>query len=1018
MRTLKFVMALALAILVPSTVFAQASITGTVKDTSGAVLPGVTVDAASPALIEKVRSATTDGTGQFRIVDLRPGTYSITFTLPGFNTVKREGVELSGSNTVLVNIDMKVGALEETVTVTGEAPVVDTQNTTKQQVLNTETIAALPTGRNYQNLGALIPGISMTNNGNTRSQDVGGSLGDNMAYLSIHGSRAADMKVTQNGVSTATQQTGGAIGGSTPNMGAAQEVTIDTSSVSAELAVGGPRINLIPRDGGNDVKGTVFGSFTNDALQSDNLTDRVKARGLLTANSNKLVYDVNPGVGGPIKKDKLWFYSTGRYNVAQNFVGGMFHNVYENQPLAYKYEADTSRPAYTDSTWKDAQIRLTYQANAKNKVAFTYDQQERCSCPWSITATRAPEAGTYYRFPTERLLHAEWSSPVTNKVLLEAVAIQRVERWGNMHPFDEAFGSANAPGAITVVDQGGSIPNLQYNGAGTYNNTWLSNFAWRAAVSYVTGAHQFKAGVNDSPGVQETRTYNFQPLQYRFNNGVPNQITEYATPYFTQNYVDHDLGLFAQDKWTINRLTLSGGVRFDYFASSFGESRLFSGPLVPGRDVTVPKADNLSWKDITPRMGAVYDVFGNGKTAVKISLNKYLSAQGTNGLATAPNPVNTTVNSTTRSWSDNNGDKVVDCDLVATGAQSPATTGSVDTCGAMANPNFGKLTTPSSTYDPDLLTGWGHRFNNWEFSTSVQQEILPRVSMDIGYFRRWFGNFTVTDNLTVPSTGYDKFTFTVPGDSRLPNGGNYQVTAFDLNPAYFGLPANSFNTLSDKYGKMTEHWNGVDFSINARLQNGVLLSGGVSTGRDAVDACELTAQIPEMLLGGLTLPGYSGGAGLGNVWLSPDNCKVVEKFQTQAKFLGIYTLPKVGVQVSGTYQNVPGPVLAASFVASNALVSPSLGRNLSGNASNTTVNIIDPASVYGDRINQLDLRFSKSIRAGRTRTAINVDIANALNSDAIVNEGFGYNPANAAAWRRATELLSARFIKFGVNFDF
>jgi len=459
------------AVLLPATVFAQASMTGVVKDTSGAVLPGVTVEAASPVLIEKIRTATTDSSGQFRIVDLRPGNYVVTFTLPGFNTVKREGVELSGSNTVLVNADLRVGALEETITVTGEAPIVDVQNTTKQQVMSNETIAAIPSGRNYQNLGILIPGVTSVNNSQTRAQDVGGALGDNMAYLMIHGSKPADMRVTQNGVNTATLQAGGAIGGSTPNVGAAAEVTIDTASVSAELSTGGPRINFIPRDGGNVLKGFVFASFMNDGLQGSNLTDRVKALGLTTANGIRNVYDTNFGAGGPFRKDKVWFFATGRYNVAQNYIGGMFHNQNEQNPTAYAYVPDTSRPAYIDTTWKDLQGRVTYQANQKNKFAFTYDQQERCSCPWSITGTRSPEAGVYYRFPTERLLHGEWSSPVTSRLLVEAVALQRVERWGNMHPFGEDFASGAEPGAITVIEQGGTIPNLQYNGTQTFNNT-------------------------------------------------------------------------------------------------------------------------------------------------------------------------------------------------------------------------------------------------------------------------------------------------------------------------------------------------------------------------------------------------------------------------------------------------------------------------------------------------------------------------------------------------------------------
>jgi hypothetical protein len=1012
-------------VLLPATVFAQASITGTVKDDSGAVLPGVTVEAASPVLIEKVRTVVTDGTGQFRIVDLRPGSYSVTFTLTGFNTVKREGVELSGSATVVVNADLKVGSLEETITVTGQAATVDVQSTTKQQVINQETIATVPTGRNYQNLGILIPGVSAVNNSSTRQQDVGGAVGDNMAMLMAHGSRPQDMRVTQNGVSTATLQAGGGIGGSNPNVGAAAEVTIDTSAVSAELSTGGPRVNFIPRDGGNQIKGFTYLTFSNEHLQGDNVNDDLRSRGFTSGSGVRNLFDLNPGIGGPFVKDKVWFFTTGRYSLAQNYVGGAFVNTNANNPNAWTYAPDYNQRAYNDTNWKDAQIRVTTQANQKNKFAFTYDQQERCSCPWSISATRAQEAGADYRFPQQRLVHGEWSSPVTNKLLLEAVGLHRTERWGNMD-LDSLDVAAASPSArmISVTEQGGLVPGLTYRGWTTYTNTWLANYTWRAAVSYVTGAHSFKAGVGDTAGEQRTRTYNFVPLAYRFNNGVPNQVTEYATPYEINNKLKHEFGIFAQDKWTINRLTVTGGVRFDLFQTGFGEGQLLSGELVPGRNVVFPEADNLNWKDVTPRMGAVYDLFGNGKTAIKVSLNKYLGGIGLNGIAQDPNPVNTHVNNVSRAWTDANGNFVVDCDLLNPAAQNLTSSGG-DSCGAMSNPNFGKAVA-TSTFDPQLLAGWGNRSYNWEFSTSVQHELMPRVSVDIGYFRRWFGNFRVTDNLAVPANGYDQFTITAPTDARLPNGGGYQVTGLDLNPAYFGIAPNNFNTLSDVYGKMTDHWNGVDVTLQARLQNGILLQGGFSTGRETIDACDITSKIPELLNNSagvspspLAGPGFTGaGFNLANVWLSPTDCRSQEAWQSQVKLVGIYTVPKIDVTLSGTYQDTPGPVLAANYVVSNAAAQASLGRALSGNAANTTLDIVSPGSLYGDRVHLVDLRFSKPIRAGRTKTNINVDVANLLNSNAVVTELFGYNPSNAAAWRRPNDILSARFIKFGINFDF
>jgi hypothetical protein len=973
-------------LLLPITAFAQATITGTVTDSSGAILPGVTVEAASPALIEKTRVAVTDGGGQFRIIDLRPGTYTVTFTLAGFNTVRRDGLQLAGTFTAVIDAELRVGALEETVTVSGAAPIVDVQGVTRQTVMDKDLVDAIPTGRLYSTLGVLIPGVS------SNRPDVGGSAGDIMATLTVHGSRGADMRITQNGVPTATLQAGGATGMAVPNVGAAQEVSIDTSSVTAELATGGPRINFVPRDGGNEFRGNLFATFANDALQGSNFTPRLKELGLKTPDSISLVTDINPGFGGPIMRDRVWFYGTARHQIADNFAGGIFENVNANDPNAWTYVADTSRPALNKSEWRDAQIRVTWQANAKNKFAGTWDQQTRCSCPFYASATRSPEAGNDRRSPAQRLLHAEWSSPLTSRMLLEGVFLHRTEYWGNFEPFLTGYASGRAPGMIGVVEQSSG---LQYRGGGnggsggpvgTYNNTWVPNYTWRAAVSYVSGAHAFKAGINDIVGESTARIYNFQPLMYRFNNGVPNQLTMFATPYTRLTTQDHDLGAFVQDRWTISRVTLSGGMRFDWYKSGFPEQHLGPGILVPNRDLICPAADNLNWKDITTRMGAVYDVRGNGRTAVKIALNKYLGAQGLNGLATAPNPIERLVLSTSRSWTDANRDFTPDCVLT-----DPAANGE---CGAMANRNFGG-SQAGAAFDPDLLTGWGNRSYNWELSTGVQHELFPRVSVDLSYYRRSYGNFQVTDNLALSAADFDQFSLVAPTDPRLPGGGRQTINGlYDLSPAKFGTPAQNYNTLSDRYGKQTERWSGVDLNLSARLQPGTLVQGGFSTGRTSQDNCEIRAALPE---------------------ISPVNpyCRTSEPFLTQVKLLGLYTLPVVGVQVSGTLQSTPGPEIAATYNAPAAAVAPSLGRPLSGGAANVSVNLVEPGTLYGERLNQIDLRIGKILRFGRTRSTLSLDVYNLLNSDTVLtmNNNFG-------AWQRPTSVIQARFFKISVQADF
>jgi hypothetical protein len=984
---------------IPSVAFAQAEIAGVVRDISGAVLPGVTVEATSPALIERTRSVVTDGSGQYRVVDLRPGTYSVTFTLVGFNTIRRDMLELSGSAVVTVNVDMRVGALEETITVTGNAPVVDVQTTTRQQVLNRDVIDKIPSGRTYYALGVLIPSV------NSNTTDVGGAAGDAMAQLSVHGSRPSSQRITQNGVSTAGLSGSGGFSGVVPNVGAASEITIDTNAASAELATGGVRINFVPRDGGNTTAGSVFFNIAHeDFLSADNYTDRLKDAGLSAPGQIKKNWDFAPNLGGPIIRDRLWYFATARYQIAQQYAAGMFENKNAFDPTKWTYEADTTKPALSaNGDWQQAKMRMTWQANAKNKISGEWEQQAYCRCPNGITAVVAPEAARDRRFPTQRLLMAEWNAPLTSRVLLEAVALHRNTGWGEVHlqpsgSLDDPASLAAYPEMISVVEQS---TGLRYRSAQEFNKNYNDNYFYRAAMSYVTGTHAVKFGFNNTQGALSDRTYQFQPVNYRFNNGVPNQITVYATPYVSQAEEDADLGFYIQDRWTLGRLSLMGGLRYDYFKTHFPEITLGPGPLVPNRNLTFPETDNLAWHDITPRSGASFDLFGNGKTAVKVTLNKYLEGQalGSNTLAGTPSPFRTLVLSTTRAWNDTDRDFVPDCNLVAPGANGE--------CGALANQNFGN-SVPGAEFDPDLLRGWGNRFYNWEFSSSVQTELMPRMSMEVGFFRRWYGNFQVTDNLRVEASDFDQFSIVAPVDPRLPGGGGYTLDGLvNVVPAKFGQVL-EYNSLSKKYGKQTETWNGVDITMQLRILGGALLSGGVSTGKRTTDNCEIVEQMPEMLFSAQNLTTANN-----NVWLPGQWCRQSEPLLTQVKGYGSYTIPKVDLQVSGSFQSIPGPIIAANYIVNNAAVLPSLGRPLSGGVVNITANIVEPGATYGERLNQVDLRFGKLLRRGRTRTTLALDLYNAFNEDTVLTQN-----NNFAAWQRPQTVIQARFAKITAQFDF
>jgi hypothetical protein len=989
-RFVKFAAALAVAVLIPSAAYAQASIAGVVRDTSGAVLPGVTVEAASPVLIEKVRSTVTDGNGRYQIIDLRPGAYSVTFTLPGFSTVKRDGVTVTGAATATVDADLRVGTLEETITVTGEAPTVDVATNTRQSVLDNQAIAALPTTRNYATLARLIPGTTSNVNdvGGAEIQDVGGST-------TIHGSKNTDQRVTLNGINTMTLQAGGNIGGQIPDVGSAAEITVDTSSLGADLPTGGVRINFVPKDGGNTFSNATFITFSNDSMQSSNFTDELRAAGLGVPNKVVRNFDLNESFGGPLKRDKVWFWFSTRFNIADQ-QAAVFHNVNEFNPNEWLYVADTSRPGINKGTISQNSVRITWQASAKHKIAGTYKVDKWCNCPNNISATVAPEAGRDRRFPRLRQEHLEWTSPLTNRLLFEAVGMHLFERWGNMHlrrdggSLDSEAQEAAVPLMISVVEQ---TTGMRYRTQNTFNNTEVPNFAYRAAVSYVTGTHNVKAGFNRVHGYQETRNYLFQPVEYRFNNGVPNQITVHALPTQLRNHQDNDLGFYVQDRITFNRMSLGLALRYDYFKTSFPDQQVGPAPLVPNRNFSFPATDNTSWQDLTYRTGFSYDVFGNGRTAIKLAANKYLLGQTLNGLGSAKNPISSLVNSTTRSWNDANRNFVPDCDLVA-----PAGNGE---CGPLANANFG-TSVPGATYDPDLLGGFGNRSSNWEFSAGVQHELMPRVSVDVGYFRRIWQNFQVTDDLALSPSDFQTFSMTVPRDPRLPDGGGYTLEGVrNLVPSAFGRPTQNFNTLSDKYGKQIEHWDGFDITVNARLQNGLTMQAGTSTGKTTEDDCEVVAKLPELNSGNNQRPlGF---------------CHRETPFQTQFKGYAVYTIPTIEVQVSGTVRSTPGSAINANFTATNAFLAANstLGRPLSGNANNISIALLSPNTTFLDRRNEIDFRIGKILRFGRVRSVVSLDVYNALNSDALlsVNQSF-------ASWQAPTEILNARLMKVSFNLDF
>jgi hypothetical protein len=960
-------------------------------------------------LIEKVRVVTTDGNGQYRIVSLRPGIYVVTFTLRGFSVVRREGIELTGSFTATVNADMRVGALEETVTVTGESPVVDVQSVKQQRVLSSEVVAAIPSARTVQTLAVLVPGVVV---GGTGTHDVGGTgLLGQQQYV-VHGSNTNDYRVLVDGflMGNAYQS----FTGFQPNLGSSQEVNIQTGSAQADQWSGGVQLNVLPKDGGNTFAGSFFINGATSGWQSDNFTQRVKDRRLRTPNSVKRLYDINPSFGGPIVRDKLWFYGSGRWIDTQSYAGNSFFNKNAGLRDVWTYDPDLTRRAFNHNFSYGGGGRVTWQINPKNKLSLGYEYQEGCTCEevgfgtpsFASTLNATPEGAAYSAYPHSWIVPVTWSSPVTNRLLLEAGFLGRSER-------NASNGPSPPPGdprldLIPVLDFGTGIA---YHGTVPIVTAMYSDFVAlvpqaRAAVSYVSGAHALKVGFTYLYNHAEVQnTDNNYGLRYIFFNGFPINVMQVAAP-FTTHQRGSETALFAQDRWTVKRLTMNLGVRFDQYKTWYPDHAFEPGPLVPTRNFTIPAQDFYDLKDLSPRVGVVYDVFGTGKTAIRASANRYATGFSTaywDGNPASPLAglvANTLLNLATRSWFDANRNFAPDCDLASSSANGE--------CGAMPV-SFGQPVI-STTIDPETIKGWGNRGYNWEFSVGAQHELLPRVSVDVAYIRRVHGNFLVTDNRALAPSDYDRFTVTLPGDPRLPGGGGSVIAdLYDLNPSKTvgGIPQDNYRTFSDTYGKQQQHWNGVDVNVSARPGN-LLVAGGFSTGRAFADNCDVVTKLDNPSINPVTLQGAPAGSIQSTAY-----CKSHNKFLTQVKGYAAYTLPRIDVQVAGTLQSLPGPAITAIRSYTNPEIVASLGRSLSAGAQTANINIVEPGTLYGERLNQVDFRVGKVFRFARTRTALNVDLFNAFNRDTILAQSNIF-----ANWQDAQIIVQGRIAKISAQFDF
>ena len=1003
----------------PVTAWAQAAIVGSVKDPAGAPLPGVTIEAISPALIEGSRVTVTDASGRYRMENLRPGIYRVRFAMDGWSPTERSGIEVTGASAVTVDATF-VLSVNQSVRVVSEPAVIDVRSGRHETTLSSDLIRSIATARSYNALLGLVPGVL------TSSNDI--VIGTATTSFPIHGGRIYEGRLLLDGLAVGSSASGNSATSYVVDVGTAQEVTFLTAGASGEVETAGLVMSIVPKSGSNTVHGSTFVAGTGAGFQSSNLTQALKDQGLVAQTPLEKFYDLSGTLGGPVRSDRIWYFLNAHSGGYTRDTANVFYNLNAGDPTNWLYSPDNGRPEYSDRTFENASGRATWRATPRNRVGIFWDEQSLCrrctgaTSGGSDPAQVSPEAVGVLGRPL-RVTQATWSSPVTSHLLIDAsfggtsLGVGNFERRPN--PTIDL---------VRVVEQcangcpaNGGIPGLVYRSQ-DFSSSHNGSYLWKASVSHVTGSHSLKVGYQHAL-LTDDRTWftNNQNLTYRVDNGVPNQLTESISPWVNDTHIGWD-ALFAQAQWTRDRVTLQGAARFDRAESWFpaqqeGPSRFLAAAIV------VPQTSGVdSYKDITPRVGVTYDMSGTGKTALRLMLGKYLEGAGTVGNYASSNPTlrmpqTTQSNGTagvTRSWVDGNGDFIPDCNLLNPSAQDLRSAGG-DLCGPISDANFGRSVLVNS-FAPGVLNGWGVRPSDWDLELSIQQQVFSRASVELSYVRRWYNGFFVVDNLALRTTDLTPYSVIAPSDPRLPGGGGYGLSGlYDVVPDKLGQVSNLV-TDARQFGRWSQHFSGVDVSVQVRALRGFTLVAGSSAGQTVADNCEVRANLPE--LSTATTGTSTFGAGLLNSAVTPASpyCRVSSGLLPQFRGLSTYIVPGVELQLSAAFQSKPGALLMANYTVPNAAIAPVLGRDLSGNAANVTVNLIAPGTKYGDRVNQLDLRLAKALKLNRADLTVALEAYNALNSSAVLT----YNPTFVPGrpWPLPTSILTPRLFKVTAELTF
>jgi hypothetical protein len=982
------VVGLAILLALSTAARAQSAIAGVVRDASGAVLPGVTVEVSSDVLIEKTRSVATDGEGQYKVIDLRPGVYVVTFTLTGFQTTRREGLELPADFTATLNADMRLGSLEETVTVSGQSTVVDIQSTGKSQALPRQVLDAIPTGRTLQSFAGIVPGIVMS------APDVGGSRSMQQTTMSSHGMPSVQTVVQLDGIGLNELETDGGVQFYS-NTAISEEMVYQTSGANADVDGGGVRLNMIPKRGGNQLSGSL--AALEKVYQSNNLSQGLIDRGLRVTDKIDKLYNLEGGVGGKIVRDRLWYFVSGRLTRL-------------DAPIADTFYPD-GRQGIDDQYQLSGQFRVTWQVTPRNQLTAYADKLSK-NRGHAMSAGYDPvTASNVWGPPKYEVKQAKWTSTLSARALFElGSSIVDDARTTLYQPgIAKPYGSAEWYANASHVDTSRGTTTVAAP-APEYRN-WPHRVYVVTSLSYVTGSHNFKFGLQHDSGNQGNQYTMNADLVQQYQDGVPFSVVVYNTPVINWANLNRNIGIYGQDSWTFKRMTVSYGLRWENWSTGV---RLQGMP--PGRFVGARQfgpEDLPAWKTVSPRTGVAYDLFGNAKTALKFSANRY-QQMGTTGLANTYNPI--ALQSSQLAWTDLNKDDIAQgefgCVYMTAGCeinfnQLPRNFGAVvPGCSMIATP--GSIPCGNAQVDPDLK-----RTSTWNYNVGIQHELLPHLSVSANWFHVEYYNLRVRQNILQTFADYTPQSVVSPLDGSV-------ITIYNVSSA----KRQQVQYLDTNAPNRKQWYNGFEFTFSARLPRGGTLFGGTTTERTLAVMCDEPWN-PNNLL-------YC------------DQSKSGIPLRTSFKLAGTYSLPW-GLQFSGSFQAMAGlpegtaaltgttensaTSTTPSGIGTRWLITPTTryAANCPGpctpgalvdpgmTLASMSVPLVAPGTESFDRLNQLDLTVSKVIPvdAGKVRLEPEAALFNALNGNAVSavrSLNFG-----TPSYQQPSTILQGRFLRVGIK---